>query len=82
MHAPLAAILILLELTRNNSVVLPAMLASIIATGFARSIYPDSIYTLALRQRGVRLGATGDMMLLRSRLPSCRETIRSSVCSI
>ena len=64
-HAPLASILILLELTRNNDLVLPAMLASIVATGFARSLYPDSVYTLGLRQRGVRLGASGDMMLLR-----------------
>ena len=64
-HAPLASILILLELTRNNDLVLPAILASIVATGFARSLYPDSVYTLGLRQRGVRLGASGDMMLLR-----------------
>ena len=64
-HAPLASILILLELTRDNDLVLPAMLASIVATGFARSLYPDSVYTLGLRQRGVKLGATGDMMVLR-----------------
>jgi CIC family chloride channel protein len=64
-HAPLAAILILLELTRDNDLVLPAMLASIVATGVARRFNPDSVYTLGLRQRGVRLGATGDMMVLR-----------------
>jgi CIC family chloride channel protein len=64
-HAPLAAILILLELTRDNDLVLPAMLASIVATGVARRFNPDSIYTMGLRQRGIRLGATGDMMVLR-----------------
>jgi len=64
-HAPLAAILILLELTRDNDLVLPAMLASIVATGVARRFNPDSVYTLGLRQRGIRLGQTGDMMLLR-----------------
>jgi CIC family chloride channel protein len=64
-HAPLAAILILLELTRDNDLVLPAMLASIVATGTARRFNPDSVYTLGLRQRGIRLGATGDMMVLR-----------------
>jgi CIC family chloride channel protein len=64
-HAPLAAILILLELTRDNDLVLPAMLASIVATGTARRLNPDSVYTLGLRQRGIRLGATGDMMVLR-----------------
>ncbi len=64
-HAPLAAILILLELTRDNDLVLPAMAATVIATGVARSIHADSVYTLGLRQRGVRLGASGDMMILR-----------------
>jgi CIC family chloride channel protein len=64
-HAPLAAILILLELTHDNDLVLPAMLASIVATGVARRFNPDSVYTLGLRQRGIRLGATGDMMVLR-----------------
>ncbi|MBV8780525.1 MAG: chloride channel protein [Phycisphaerae bacterium] len=64
-HAPLSAILIMLELTKNNDIVMPAMITSIVATGFARSIYPDSVYTLGLRQRGIRLGATGDMMVLR-----------------
>ena len=52
-------------MTRDNDLVLPAMLASIVATGVARRFNPDSVYTLGLRQRGIRLGATGDMMVLR-----------------
>lgn len=58
-HAPLASILILLELTRDSSLVLPAMLATVIATGTARLVLPDSIYTLALRRRGVRVSGGG-----------------------
>jgi CIC family chloride channel protein len=63
-HAPLASILILLELTYNPAMVLPAMLAVVVATGTARLIYPDSIYTSVLRLRGIRLGPTGDLTVL------------------
>jgi CIC family chloride channel protein len=55
-HAPLAGILILYDVTRDDKVMLPAMLATIVATGFARLLFHDSIYTLALRRRGVHVG--------------------------
>jgi CIC family chloride channel protein len=64
-HAPLASILILSDLTHDYKIVLPAMLATIIATGVARLIFRDSIYTLTLRLRGVRVGASADLTLLR-----------------
>jgi chloride channel protein, CIC family len=63
-HAPLASILIVLELTYNPALVLPAMLAVVVGTGVARLIYPDSIYTAVLRLRGVRVGPSGDVALL------------------
>ncbi|HEY7117185.1 MAG TPA: chloride channel protein, partial [Tepidisphaeraceae bacterium] len=55
-HAPLAGILILFDVTRDDKVMLPAMLATITATGFARLLFRDSIYTLSLRRRGVYVG--------------------------
>lgn len=64
-HAPLASILILLELTQDHKIILPAMLATIIATGTARMIFRDSIYTMSLRARGVRVGTMADLTLLR-----------------
>lgn len=64
-HAPLASILILLELTQDYKIILPAMLASVIATGSARVLFRDSIYTLALRARGVRMGTSADLSILR-----------------
>jgi chloride channel protein, CIC family len=64
-HAPLASILILLELTQDHNIILPAMLATVIATGAARLIFRDSIYTMSLRLRGVRLGTMADLTLLR-----------------
>lgn len=63
-HAPLAATLILFEVTRDYAITLPAMLACIIATATARIIFKDSIYTMSLRQRGVHVGTSGDLHLL------------------
>jgi CIC family chloride channel protein len=63
-HAPLASILIVLELTVNPALVLPTMLAVVVATGMARLIYPDSIYTAVLRLRGISVGETAEANLL------------------
>jgi CIC family chloride channel protein len=67
-HAPLASILILVEVTDRHNIILPAMLATVSATGTARLIFPDSVYTLTLRQRGVRMGSAADLSILRQRI--------------
>jgi CIC family chloride channel protein len=64
-HAPLASILICFELTQDYKVMLPAMLACIMAVAVARVVYPYSVYSLGLRSRGVRVGSAGDFVLLR-----------------
>ncbi|HEV7299322.1 MAG TPA: chloride channel protein [Tepidisphaeraceae bacterium] len=64
-HAPLASILILMEITGDSTLVLPAMLTAVVATSIARLILPDSIYTHALRERGVPIGTGTDLLLLR-----------------
>jgi CIC family chloride channel protein len=64
-HAPLAAVLILVDVTHGYQTILPAMLACITATGMARIISRDSIYTLSLRMRGVHVGSSSDLLLLR-----------------
>jgi CIC family chloride channel protein len=63
-HAPMASILIVFELTQDYKVMLPAMLACITATAMAKVVHRDSIYTLSLRRRGVRLGGGSDLRLL------------------
>src|SRR5439155_3223483 len=63
--APLAAVLILVDVTHGYQTILPAMLACITATGVARLISRDSIYTLSLRMRGVQVGTSSDLLLLR-----------------
>jgi CIC family chloride channel protein len=64
-HAPLAALLILFEVTKQPDVIIPGMLATIVGAGTARLLFPDSIYSLSLRRRGVRVGTSADLTLLR-----------------
>lgn len=66
-HAPLASILILFEVSGGSqrNIILPAMLACVVATGTAQLIFKDSVYTLTLRRRGVRVGGGADLALLR-----------------
>lgn len=64
-HAPLTAILILFELTRDVYVLLPIMLAAVVATIFAQVLMRDSIYSLKLRRRGVLIGIAADLTILR-----------------
>jgi len=64
-HAPLAAVLILVDVTRDYEVIVPAMLAAVVATGTARLLARDSIYTASLRMRGVQVGTASDLLLLR-----------------
>jgi CIC family chloride channel protein len=52
-HGPLAAILILFEMTGDYKIILPLMLSCIIATIASRQLLQDSIYTLKLARRGI-----------------------------
>jgi len=64
-HAPLTAILMIFEITRDVYVLLPLMLAAVIATLVAQLVSRDSIYTLKLRRRGVLIGRAADLTILR-----------------
>jgi chloride channel protein, CIC family len=54
-HAPISAILILFEFTGNYDLILPVMLAAIIASMLAKGLNRYSIYTESLRARGIEL---------------------------
>jgi chloride channel protein, CIC family len=64
-HAPLTAILILFEITGDYRVILPIMLAAVIATVGSQVINRDSIYTRKLRRRGLRMRGVTDLTILR-----------------
>lgn len=65
-RAPLTAILIVFEITglRDYGLILPLMLTAVLGTFLADRLSPDSVYTLALKRRGIRIRATGDVDLL------------------
>ncbi|MBV8201911.1 MAG: chloride channel protein [Acidobacteria bacterium] len=54
-HAPISAILMLFEFTQNYDLILPVMLAAIIASLLAKRLRRYSIYTEPLRRRGIEL---------------------------
>lgn len=63
-HAPLTGILIVYELTRHYQIILPLMLAAVVATIVARWLCRDSIYSARLREAGIRVGILGDITVL------------------
>jgi CIC family chloride channel protein len=64
-HAPMTAIFLLFELTRDYNAVVPAMITSITATLVARRLMYDSIDTYDLSRRGLDLHAGSEANILR-----------------
>lgn len=64
-HAPLTATLLVFEVTRDYSVILPMMTVAILSLVVSQLLVPDSIYSAWLRAHGVRMGVRADMTLLR-----------------
>ncbi len=54
-HAPLTGIVIMFELTGDYQIILPVMLACILATVVASSLKEESIYTQKLKWKGISL---------------------------
>jgi CIC family chloride channel protein len=54
-RAPITAIIMLFEMTRDYNIILPLMIAVVISTVISRSLNRETIYTLKLVRRGVDL---------------------------
>lgn len=54
-RAPITAVVIMFELTNEYSVILPLMVAIVLAELISRIMSKDTIYTLKLRRRGIDL---------------------------
>lgn len=63
-RAPLTSILIVFELTGDYGLVLPLMLATSMAAAVAERLHKESVYTIPLVRRGIRMLKTGDVDLL------------------
>ena len=66
MHAPLTGILILIEISNDYSIVLPAMLTAIMATVIAQRYLRNSIYTWSISKPGTNIGSYAYVPLLNS----------------
>ncbi len=65
-RAPLTAILIVFEVTgaRDYGLIFPLMLVATLATFLAERLHPDSVYTMALRRRGISVKQAGSVDIL------------------
>lgn len=63
-HAPATAILILFEMTGDYNIILPLMFATVVSLLISRALEPESIYTLKLSRRGIRLQSGRDVDLM------------------
>lgn len=66
-HAPITAVLILFELTGDYRIILPLMLTVVVATLLAQwMLSGESVYTLKLSRRGIRLERGHDIDVMQS----------------
>jgi CIC family chloride channel protein len=54
-RAPITAVIIIFELTSDYAIILPLMLAIVVATSLSHRLSSDTIYTLKLRRRGITM---------------------------
>jgi CIC family chloride channel protein len=57
-HAPLTAAVLVFELSGDYPIVLPLLLATVVATSISRALGTDSIYEAELRRKGLRWRVT------------------------
>jgi H+/Cl- antiporter ClcA len=79
-RAPFTAIVFVFELTRDYNVVLPLMLASVLASLVATAFLRDSLMTEKLSRRGVRVGGELHADVLRTTLVG--DVMSSEVATI
>jgi len=66
-RAPITAVVILFELTGEYTIILPLMLAIVLATGVSHAVSADTVYTRKLLRRGIDIDEPADAAL--GRLP-------------
>ena len=64
-RAPITAVVILFELTGEYSIILPLMLAIVLATGVSNLVSRDTVYTRKLLRRGIDIDEPADARLAR-----------------
>ncbi len=65
-RAPITAVVILFELTGEYTIILPLMLAIVLATGISDLVSHDTVYTRKLLRRGIDIDEPADAALRRT----------------
>ncbi|MCB0046697.1 MAG: chloride channel protein [Caldilineaceae bacterium] len=65
-RAPITAVLIVFEMSNDYQLILPLMLATVLSTLLAELLFPESIYTLKLKLKGISLERGRDQDILES----------------
>jgi CIC family chloride channel protein len=65
-HAPLTAILLLFEMTNDYRIILPLMFAVVISLFISERLQRDSVYTLGLARKGIRLEYGRDVEVMQA----------------
>lgn len=63
-HAPLTAILLLFEMTHDYRIILPLMFAVVVSLLLSERLTHNSVYTLGLQRKGIRLERGRDVDVL------------------
>jgi CIC family chloride channel protein len=79
-RAPITAVLIMFELTGEYSIILPLMLAIVLATAISHRLSHDTVYTLKLRRRGIDLDApAGDRRIREGHVRDVMEPVPTAL---
>ena len=65
-HAPLTAILLLFEMTNDYRIILPLMFAVVLSLVISQRFQRDSVYTLGLARKGIRLERGRDVEVMQA----------------
>ncbi len=65
-HAPLTGIFLLFEMTGNYKIIIPLMFSSIIGTLIAKRVYPDSIDTVEITRKGIKIHMGREVAIMSS----------------
>lgn len=79
-HAPITAIIIVFEMSGDYRLILPLMLATVIATIVSERLRKENIYTLKLVRRGIQLQSGRDVDVMQG--VTVAEVMRTSVDTV
>ncbi len=65
-HAPLTAIILLFEMTNDYRIILPLMFSVIVSMLISQILQRESVYTLGLMRKGIRLNRGRDIEILQA----------------